>query len=64
MDTAINKKDNEKTFQIIKNYHYAEIYYVDAESEEAAMKYIEIENPECDEIYQDFDFYDIMEVKI
>jgi hypothetical protein len=28
------------------------------------MKYIEIENPECDEIYQDFDFYDIMEVKI
>lgn len=63
MDTAINKKD-EKTFQIIKNYHYAEIYYIDAENEEQALKFLEEEYTECDEIYKDFDFYDIMEVKI
>lgn len=63
MDTVTNKEDK-KTFQIIKNYHYAEIYYVDAESEEQALKILEDEYTECDEIYKDFDFYDIMEVKI
>jgi hypothetical protein len=63
MDTATNKEDK-KRFQVVKHYHYAEIYYVDAIDQDDAIEQIEIEGLECDEIYKDFDFYDYMEVKI
>jgi hypothetical protein len=53
-----------KEYQIVKNYHYAEIYYINAESEKDAINILENDGIECDEIYKDFDFYDIMEVKI
>jgi hypothetical protein len=59
MDTVTNKK----TYQVLVNYHYAEIYYVEAESEKAAIDMIENDGLECDEIYKDFDFYDTMEIK-
>lgn len=63
MATATNKEDK-KRFQVVKHYHYAEIYYVDAIDQDDAIEQIEIEGLECDEIYKDFDFYDYMEVKI
>ncbi len=52
-----------KTYQILANYHYAEIYYIDAESEKDAINILENDGIECDEIYKDFDFYDTMEIK-
>ena len=54
---------NIKTYQILANYHYAEIYYIDAESEKDAINILENDGIECDEIYKDFDFYDTMEIK-
>ena len=32
-----------KTYQVAKNYHYAEIYYIDAEDEKAAINILENE---------------------
>lgn len=52
-----------KTYQVVKNYHYAEIYYIDAENEKEAIEILENDGLECDEIYKDFDFYDTMEIK-
>ena len=52
-----------KEYQIVKNYHYAEIYYINAEDEKDAINILENDSIECDEIYKDFDFYDTMEIK-
>ena len=52
-----------KGFIVFKHYHYSEIYYIEAENQEAAIEYLETESPECDNIYQEFDFYDVVENK-
>jgi len=55
-----------KTYRVYRHYHYAEIYYVDAESEEQAISkldygFIHGEFDEPDDIFQEFDFYNVYE---
>lgn len=54
-----------KEYMVIKNYHYAEVYYVDATSSRHAISIVDdIEfDQEPDDIVQDFDFYDASEYK-
>lgn len=57
-----------KEFIIHKHYTYAEIYYVEAENEKDAIDKLEegmldgsFGDP--DDIFSEFDFYDVMEIK-
>ena len=53
-----------KLFRVIKYYHYAEIYDVEADTKEDAIELVDTgEYGENDDIYQEFDFYEAMEIK-
>lgn len=46
-----------KKYKVYKNYAYAEIYIVEANSEKEAQDVVDKSGIEPDEIFQDFDFY-------
>lgn len=48
-------------YRVYKNYAYAEIYIVEANSENEAKDIVDKTDNEPDEIYQDFDFYMVEE---
>lgn len=52
-------------YTVIKNYHYCELYHVEALSEKAAIEMVDdVEfDQEPDDIIQDFDFYDVFKLK-
>lgn len=51
-----------KLFRVIKYYHYAEIYDVEANTKEKAIDLVDAGEEE-DDIYQEFDFYEVIELK-
>ena len=53
-----------KLYRVIKFYHYAEIYDVEANTEKEAQELVDTgEYSEEDDIYKEFDFYEVYEVK-
>ena len=53
-----------KLFRVIKHYYYAEIYNVEADTQEEAIELVDTgEYGENDDIYREFDFYEAMEMK-
>lgn len=48
-------------YAVIKHYHYAEIYYVEAVSERAAIEIVDAFDfdQEPDDEFQEFDFYTV-----
>ena len=56
-----------KLFRVLRFYHYAEMYDVEAETEKEAIEkldegFLDGEFDEPDDIYQEFDFYEAMEI--
>jgi hypothetical protein len=52
-----------KLFRVTKFYHYAEMYDVEAETEKEAKDLVETgEYGEEDDIYKEFDFYEVQEI--
>lgn len=53
-----------KIYRVTEFYHYAEMYDVEAESEEQAKELVETgEYDEPDDIYKEIDFYEVRELK-
>jgi len=52
-----------KLYRVTKFYHYAEMYDVEAETEEQAKELVDTgEYSDEDDIYKEFDFYEVQEI--
>lgn len=64
----MNEEEELKLYRVYRHYHYAEIYYVESNSEANAIEKLDNgllsgDYDDPDDIFSEFDFYDVHEVK-